>query len=254
MSKFSIISSLKNFDFSEDGDIHQAIQWLSSKKKIILWSLIGLFALLILSYRITAQRTLNAESDFFQAQAAFTQFQQASQMDSKDEDKAASSDLEKLVAMMQRYPELKAKYEGSLSQMLLISGQVSQARLFAEDVFKRTQPDHLELYQDYSKTSLLIGEQLYAQALQKAQQLKQGMDQNIAEAANPILYVLNLIRLAALYQKLDQPAEEQQIWELFQDQPQRQEALIAANHAFKAGRVSLNQYIENRKQVLKQSQ
>ncbi len=252
MSKSSILTSLKNFDFSEDGDIHQVILWLSSKKKIVLWSLIGLLILLLVSYRITALRTLDAESDFSQAQASFTQLQQAGQMDSKDENKTASADLEKLVAIMQRYPELEAKYEGPLSQMLLISGQVPQASLFADDVFKRTQSDQLDLYQDYSKTSLLIGEQLYSQALEKAQQLKQRMDQNNAESTNPILYVMNLMRLAALYQALDQTAEELQIWELFQGQPHLQETMIATNHAFKAGRISLNQFIENRKQVLKQ--
>ena len=46
-----------------------------SDKQIFLWGFIGLLVLLIAASRFAVMRTLNAEKDFFQAQAAFTQFQ-----------------------------------------------------------------------------------------------------------------------------------------------------------------------------------
>ncbi len=248
MSKNSIPSSLKTNDFSEDWNNHPAVEWLICNKKILLWAVTTLLALLILAYRLVAQRTLHVENDFFQAQAAFTKFQQ--EILSSEESPSAIPSLQQLETLMQHYPELKAKYEGSLAQMLLITGQTSQARTFAEDIFKRTQPDHLQLYQDYSKTSLLISEGQYAEALSQAQQLKQTMEQVGDEATNPNLYLLNLIRLAMLYQQLGHAQKELQVWEQFQNQPQYLEAMMAINQAFKSGQASLNQYIEERKHAL----
>ncbi len=247
MNKSSVNSSLNNVDLGEDWSSHPAIEWLSANKKFLLWGFLALLACLILAYRMIATRTLNAESDFFQAQTAFTQFQQASL---SSEENSAEADLQQLQAILQRRPELKPKYEGALAQTLLITGQTAQAQNFAEDIFKRTQPDHLQLYQNYSQTSLLIAEGRYADALQQAQQLQATLDQ-LNEKANPTLYVFNLIRLAMLYQQTGQPQEELQVWEQFQNQPSyRLDFVLAANHALKVGQASLNQYIEERKQAL----
>lgn len=246
MNKSSVTSSLKNIDFSEDWSSHPAIEWLSSHKKIFLWAGLALLAALILASRYATLRTLNAENDFFHAQKAFTQFQQAS---ISSEDSSASSDLEQLEAIMQRHPELKPRYQGALAQTLLITGKTDQAQAFAEDIFKRTQPDHLQLYQDYTQASLMINEGRYADALQQTQQLKSTLDQ-LDEGANPILYVFNLIRLAMLYQQTGQPHEELRAWEQLQNQTERLEAVLVASQVFKVGQASLNQLIEERKKVL----
>lgn len=247
MNKSSTSSSLKNLSFDEDWSSHPAIEWLSAHRKILLWALFTLIALLILASRFAALRTLNAESDFFQAQTAFTRFQQAAINPATDS--SADADLEQLEAIMQRHPELKPKYEGSLAQTLLINGQTSQAKTFIEDVFSRTKPDHLQLYQNYTQTSLFIGEGRYSDALQQAQQLKFTLDQ-LDAGANPILYVFNLIRLAMLYQQTGQAEQELKMWDEFQNQPQRLAAVLAASQVLHSGQASLNQYIEERKKAL----
>lgn len=246
MSKSSVNSSLNNVDLEEDWSSHPAIEWLSANKKILLWGFLALLACLILTYRLMAMRTLSAETDYFQAQTLFTQFEQAS---SSSPD-SLPSELDQLKAIMERHPELKPKYEGSLAQTLLIMGQDAQAQAFATDIFERTAPDDLSLYQDYSQVSLLIGEERYADALQQTQLLQAALDQ-LNEKANPILYVFNLIRLAMLYQQMGQAQEELQAWEQLQNQPHRLEAVLAANHVLKVGQASLNQYIEERKNALK---
>jgi hypothetical protein len=245
MSKSSVNPSLNNIDLGEDWSSHPAIEWLSANKKILLWGFLALLACLILAYRLVAMRTLNAEADFFQAQTLFTQFQQAA-ISSPD---SVSSELDQLKAIMERHPELKPKYEGPLAQTLLMMGQDAQAQAFATDIFERTAPDDLSLYQDYSQVSLLISEEHYADALQQTQLLQAALDQ-LNEKANPILYVFNLIRLAMLYQQMGQTQEELQTWEQLQNQPQRLEAVLAANHVLKVGQASLNQYIEERKNAL----
>jgi hypothetical protein len=248
MNKSSVTSSLKHADFNEDWSSHPAIEWLSSHKKIFLWGFLALIALLILTYRITSLSTLNAEHDFFQAQTDFTQFQQESV--SSEDSATSSSYLEQLEAIMQRHPELKPRYEGPLAQTLLITGQTPQAQVFVEDIFKRTQPDHLQFYQDYSQASLLISQGHYSDALQQTQQLQSSLDQ-LNEQTHPILYVFNLIRLAMLYQQTGQSKEELQTWKQLQNQPQRVEAVFAASQVYKIGQASLNQYIEERKKALR---
>lgn len=246
MNKSSNTPSLKNADFSEDWGSHPAIEWLIAHKNFFLWGFLVFLAALILAYRLVNLQTINAEHDFFQAQTAFNQFQKTSH---SSEDLSTSPDLEQLEAMMMRHPELKSKYEGALAQTLLIDGQTVQAQVFAEDVFKRVQPDHLQLYQHYSQASLWISEGRYADALQHTQELKSSLDQ-LDQKVHPILYVFNLIRLAMLYQQTNQPQEELYAWEELQNQPQRLEAVLMANQVFKVGQASLNQYIEERKNQL----
>jgi hypothetical protein len=248
MSKSSTPAALKKIHFNEDWNTHPAIEWLMRNKRILLWVFIGLLALIILAYRLASQRTLHAEIDFFRAQTFFTQFQEASL--STGDPTSAKSDLEQLEILMQKYPELKAKYEGPLAQILLMNGDVSQARSFAEEIFKRTQSDHLELYQEYSNNSLLIAEGLIVEALQRTQEFRQKLDQMGVEIAPPILYLMNLIRLAMLHQQLGQFEEEFQIWEQFQNQPQRAEALAAINQAYDVEKTSLSRYIKERKQQI----
>jgi hypothetical protein len=238
--------SLKNFSFDEDWSSHPAIEWLLAHRKILLWTFFFLIAVLILVSWLVTLRALNTENDFFQAQTAFTQFQQAA---ITPIDNSSDVDLEQVEAIMQRHPELQPKYEGPLAQTLLINGQIPQAKVFIQDVFNRTQPDHLSLYQDYTQTSILIGEERYFEALQQAQQLKSTLDQLKVEAT-PILYVFNLIRLAMLFQQTGQPEQELKAWEELQNQPQRTEAVLAASQVLKVGQASLNQYIEERRHVL----
>lgn len=250
MNKSSNMPPLNSADFNDNLDSHSAIEWIISHKKFFIGGFLALIAALILAYRVTNLQTLNAENDFFQAQTAFNQFQQSTL---SAQDSTASSDLAQLEKLMLRYPDLKPKYEGSLAQTLLANGQVAQAQVFAEGVFKRVQPDHLQLYQKYSQTSFTITEGHYADALQQTLALKTTLDE-LDQHTHPLLYVFNLIRLAMLYQHIQQPKEELLVWEQLQNQPQRLEAVLAANHLFKVGQATLNQYIEERKNTLRNLQ
>ena len=248
MNKSSAPSSLNNIKLDEDWSSHPAIEWLSAHKRILLWSLVALFASLIVTTKLLSIKALDAERNFFEAQTAFTQFQQAATTPST-ENTTAASDFAQLTSIMQSHPELKAKYDGPLAQTLLIEGQAVQAKPLMDDVFKRTSSDHLKFYQDYSQTSLLIGEGQYTGAIQQAQQLKSNLDQ-LTESDYPILYVFNLIRLATLYQQTTQSEQELKAWDELQNQPNRLEAVQMASQILQTGQASLDQYIEGRKNAL----
>lgn len=246
MNKSSNSSSLNNIQFDEDWTSHPAIEWLSAHRNILLWAIFGLITALVIASQLITWRTLDAEKDFFQAQTAFNQFEQVA---GNIADNTAAINLERLQTIIQQHPELKPKYEGPVAQTLLITGQVLQAQTYIEDIFKRTQLDHLQLYQNYTKTSVLIGQEQYADALQSAKQLKSDLDY-LSAKTNPLLYAYNLIRLGMLYQQMGQPEEELKAWEELQNQPQRLEAVLEASQVFQVGNVSLNQYIEERKNEL----
>jgi hypothetical protein len=238
-------SSLKQIDLHADDTLHSWFQWLYLKRKIIFWTLSSVILVILLIYGLIAKQTVNAESDFFQIQTAFLKLQQ------EHDFRETQPDLKTLNTMMERYPELKPKYEGALAQKLLMIGEdLPLVTLFAEDMFQRTQSEPLlRYYQDYSRTSLWMSEGHYAEALQDAQSLQQSLSQANLPSTS-LLSVFNLLRLALLHQKLGQPQEELQIWEQLQSHPQYLEAFVAVNQAFKVGETSLNQYIEERKKVL----
>lgn len=246
MNKSSNNPPSNNMHLDEDWSSHPAIEWITSHKSVLLWGVFAFVAILILALRLITWRTLDAEKDFFQAQAAFTQFEQTA---AATDGSTAPADLEQLQAIMQRHPELQAKYDGALAQTLLITGPVSQAQTYVGDIFKRAESDHLQMYQQYSKGSLLIAQKQYPEALQSAKQLNSDLEQ-LGEESHSILYVFNLVRLATLYQHLKHPQDELNTWIQLQNQPQRLSALHAANQAFQVGNASLNQYIEERKKAL----
>lgn len=248
MSKSPPNPSINKLNFSEDWASNPAVEWLSSNKQTILWIFGGLLALLILAYRLVVSHTESSESDFFRAQTAFAEFQQEG-IQPKDQTAAAAT-LEELDALMKRHPELKPKYEGSLAQTLLISGQAAQAVPYAEDIFNRTKPDHLKLYQDYSKTSLLIAQGKDGEALTQALLLKKTIDEDANQTSDSTLYIFNLIRLAMLHQQLGQKEEELKMWEQIQKLSPESESLAFTNHAFMIGQASLAQYIGERKKSL----
>ena len=230
----------------EDWTSHPIVEWLIMHKNLFIWVFLGLIGLLILTSRLIAWRTLDAEKDFFEAQALFTQIEQAAATSNPS---LLSANLERLQAIIERHPELKPQYEGALAQILLVNGDVSKAQLFVDDVFKRTEFDHLKLYQEYTEASLLIGQGLYTDALAKAKQLKQELDQ-LGGETHPVLYAFNLVRLGMLYQQVGQLEEEMTVWQHLQHSSQQTAGGDKAHHAYQIGHASLNQYIEERKNAL----
>ena len=228
-------------DFNEDWTSHPAIQWIISYKQMIGWGLAAFTAFLIGTFFFLSQRTLSHEQDVFQAQNLFTQFQDAK---TPDEQSVAYQELKNVI---HRYPELEAKYGGYLAQALLIVGDAPQAKEWAQGIFKRTTSDHLQLYQQYAQTSLLIADQAYDQALSQAQNLKEKLQQTNQLEDHSELYLFNLLRLATLYQQLNQPEAESQIWEEMQNQSSH---LATLSQSIKIGQASLEHYInESRKNI-----
>ncbi len=246
MSKQSTTSSSLDREFSDGWMDHPFIDWLTANKHILLWGLVGLFAALLISYRYLSVSNLNAENDFMQAEIAFQKIKQETGTDST----AIASRLQELTAIMARHPELHAKYDGSLAQMLLIQDQVSEAKALAQSTFKRVRPDQLTPYEEYAKTSLLIAEGLYAEALQHSLQLQTQLQEQ-PSTSGTTLPIYNLVRLALLYQQLGQKHEELAAWDALLQQTEDQvQTVLTTYQLFQVGHTSLGHYIAERKKTL----
>lgn len=247
MDKSSRSSPLHTLSLDDDWSSNPAIEWIVAHKHFFIWGFVALLIALLASSRLITWQTLDAEKDFFQAQTLFTQFEKDA---NNTENNFTATDLSQLESIMNRYPELKPKYQGALAQTLLVTGQVPQAQEMISDIFKRTAPDHLQLFQSYTNGSVLIQQKQYANALQHAKELKSTLEQSGLET-HTALYIYNLVRMATLYQEMGQPNEELKTWEELESQTLNLDTLLAVTQAFQIGNISLDQYIEERKQELK---
>lgn len=249
MGKTPRPSSLNIIDDSDDWTSHPAVEWLNANKQVILWSFLTLLIALIGAYRLVSHFNHRAENDYYRADVVFAQFQK----DIYDgQGEIAATNLKELEEIIERHPELKAKYEGQLAQALLFAGQAAQAAPLAEEVFRRTLSDAIQLYQDYSAATLLIGENHYEEALQQSLQLQVNLNQLINEKSFENLFIYNLLRLAMLHQQLGHKQEELAVWETVENLPLNLKSVLESTQTqiFNRGKASFPNYIHQRKKAL----
>jgi predicted negative regulator of RcsB-dependent stress response len=256
----SLVTQRGVLGFLEDGAF---IEWLSQYGKFIAYGLVALLALLILVYRFSSSHTAKVEQDYIQASNDFVSFVRST--DGK-EGAPMKETLQRLTTLMQQHPELHAAYDGALAQTLLNRGQVAEAKPFATATLKRTQSNHLTSYADYASTTLMISEQHYQEALEKALALQKTLSEELKNGDSGFgeeLFALNLLRIGMLQQQLGDQKAELITWKEWlyyaglEDSPQP--SLIKINpQVFRAviqqlaiGSISLPDYIALRQKVLK---
>jgi len=235
-------------------DQNRFSEWISEYGKIVFYAILILLALILIIFRFSTSRSSQAEKDYLAAQNNFLVFQQ-----DKPESKAA---LEKLQQILQSAPELHAKYDGRIAQVLLNRGDVQASQGFADRVFKRTQTNHLPSYTDYAQTSLMIAEGKYQEALASSLALKQKMlteaqEQPEKRNSEDLLFAFNLLRIAFLEGQIGSAKDEMAAWEEFKklstanQSPSSSAAFATVIRHFEEGQVALKNYIESREKLLK---
>lgn len=234
----SKVSSPKKVDFFEDFDQTPIIEWFSKNKQMILGGLGSLLAVLLILYYVLSSRATQAENDFSAAEVAFQHVQ---------ENQDINENLALLYTLLDRRPELHAKYDAALAQILLIKQEPIVAAPYAERVFKRVEGDGLDFYESYGRNSIVIESGDYKTGYDNAKALKTQMDESATKNFGNLLYGYNLIRLATLEQLLGYKQEELKTW----DQLLNFSAFSEVNQLFMDGRISLQDYIAARKQAFR---
>lgn len=266
MKKNSDTPSLE--DISNFWDESTFIQWLSHYGRYALFILLGLLVVLFFIYRLSSGGSEKAEKDYFNADREFQLF--AKPILEETELLASTEALNRLEAIMQRRPELHAKYDGLIAQTLIFRGEMSKASHFANLALTRTSSENQPYYTEYAQTTLLIGSQQYEEALMRSQELQRKMTDTLAQSQdNPqrafgdTLYAFNLVRIGMLQQQLGLSKDELktwQEWEHFVQQKQgiNLEGMVSSapfekqlSH-FADKKISLLNYIEAREKTLQQ--
>jgi hypothetical protein len=236
---------LREDDFLED---NRVTEWLLRNGKKLLWCIGGgLIALLLLSLWLFKGNT-EISKNYYATISAFQQLEKAS---SPELQQAALKDMNLALA---KSPNLHAKYDAPIAQLLLNAGKVEQAKPFAESALGRTDQDALPGYNAYAQISLLIAEGKHDEALKQSLMLKEALMSN--ETTSGSLFAFNLLRIAFLQGLAGTPSAEAASWKMWQEYASKAKdtthsgpyAQIAA--LFSEGKLSLNDYIDAKLKAL----
>jgi hypothetical protein len=246
-----------SMDLASKLEEHPIVQWFAENGKSLLYVLGAGILLFILGYKLANGASNQSEMDYVQAQNEFNRFQTSEERDAQEDS------FQKLVAVMDRHPELHAKYDGLIAQTLLNRSQTADAKKFASSALERTKSENEPFYTDFAQTTLLIAEEKYADALQRAQALQQKMLPLVSQEKNygGLLYADNLVRIGMLQQQLGDKKGELQTWQewkklagLSKESAGSQVDPLnfrAIDSLYSEGKISFLQYIEFREKSLK---
>lgn len=236
-------TSLEDFSWEDS----RFVQWISQYGRYLLWGLLALVAALTLIYGISTRGKNNAEKEYVEAESAYQEFINA------EPGNAANESLALLSSILKNQPDLHAKYDGLIAQTLINRGDITAAMEYANLALARTQSEDSPFYTDYSQTTLLIAQKEYSQALARAKDLQQKMLQNPKQNEwGIVLAGYNLWRIALLQKELGLKKEELKTWQEWKKfyNDNRSPFLEQMLAAYTEGKVSLNDYVDARIEVI----
>ncbi len=235
---------------------NQAIRWVSENGKLFVGAIFGCILAAFLGASLLGHK--NQEKDYRQAEQNYLEFQK--ETDANLQQVA----LDKLNAILKSYPNLQARYGGLIGQILLNRHHLTQALPYIEQTLKRTEQDHLSFYAAYAQTTLTLCQEKFSQALEEAKSLRDRMInfpvKEESKQFGDYLYLFNLMRIALVYQQMQNNGEELQAWQIFKQAPVQtsHQAYVLQPDSFEYfikqlqdGSSSLLDYIQNRELTLK---
>lgn len=246
-----------SMDLASKLEEHPVIQWFAENGKNLLYILAGMVLLFILGYKLAGMSGTKSEADYVHVQNEFVRFQESPDSEVQEES------YKKLVALIDRHPELHAKYDGLIAQTLLNRSQIAEAQKFATSGLDRTRSENDPYYTEFAQTTMLIAQEKYTDALQHSQALQQKMLPLVTKENNygGVLFANNLVRIAMLQQQLGDKKGELQTWQewkklagLSKESAATQidpMSFQAINSLYSEGKISLMEYIEFREKALR---
>lgn len=226
------------------------VTWLLLYGRFLAGGILVALVLSLVIYRLFSTSNTQTEKDYIEADRVFQTFVQNPKENS---DPLASKEaLNDLQNIMQRHPELHAKYDGLIAQILVNRNSTDSAIEYAAMALARTSSESLPFYGEYSKNTLLIGERNYQEALKRSRTLEQQMNEQIQtknHSFGDTLFAFNLLRIALLQQQLHKTEEELNSWIQWEKfvSNSRDLNLAQAVQTFTIGDIALKDYIKIRK-------
>lgn len=236
-------------ELSSESREEQLVTFLGTYGTHILVTLAVLLVAILLGYVWHMVSRGKAETDYLTAETAF---QKLEAMTGSATPITDNPDYIALQTMLAKHPELESRYDGRLAQTFLRLGDMNLAVVYADKALKQLATENLPFYEEYSKTSLLIAQGNYRDALKRATFLQKRMREQSAGSDHgflPDLLTLNQIRLAALYQQLKMPAEELKAWQESGMAIHTERSTVL--DSIKTGQITLQDFIQAREKALR---
>ena len=175
----------EQYEFSE----HPVVVWIAERRKELLWGFLVLVLLVMGIIRFATRTDLQTETDYISAQNDLTSIVQPRGVRLTFEEKEAA--LGRIQSIVSRHPDLRAKYDGTVAQILLAFDQPEQAAPYLERALSRTTDKELPLFAEFSNLSLTAQEKKLEETPNQSLALKNSLD-NVQDSS---LYAYNLLRI-----------------------------------------------------------
>lgn len=238
--------------------------WFRENSNLLFYVLLGLIALFIVIYKTGSYRSSKNESDYFTAEKEYQKIVKSLQDGEKNE--SLKDSFDKLQSILQSRPDLASKYEGILTQALLIEGDNKDATIHGNNVLTRIKKNDLSHYQNFSEITLLISNQELEKSLQKSLALKEELEKYKENSHDSFsyfekLYAYNLLRIPFIQNQLKKNEEAFSSWKkideyLYASNSENLFFLEARNfleNLFSNQNISLKNYIQNQIQTFEKS-
>jgi hypothetical protein len=243
------------------------IQWLQDNRKLIPYFFLVLFLLLLFLFRWSSGRSISSESDYLKAARDLqTLIRAPREGEGAELGKKALGQLRTILAAR---PALAPRYDAKIAQVLIAQGNPAEANEFAQRTLARVSDEVLAFYDEFSRITLLIGQEQYKEAIERSLALKTKLletssqleQQKEKKPFNDTLFAYNLLRIASLQQAIGAREEELLAWQEWKQYAglgrKTEEKKLIDTEAFKSiiqrfeeNNISLLDYIKAREQIL----
>jgi hypothetical protein len=224
------------------------VDWLQEHGKTLLYVVLGVILVLFAAFHWMARSKGSAYGDYVSAHSTYLSWASGAKQDEPL--------LNKLKGLLDRHPELHAKYDPLIAQRLLTENDSALALNTLKRIGKEA-----PYFAQFAHASLLISQGSFSAALEEAQRLKQALEvddlfwekQSQAVRHGSSLYAFNLLRIAMLEQKVGTADGERLAWEELEKKEGKTyhpEAMFLLEQAFREQDLSLKDYIAYRKAQL----
>lgn len=230
---------------SERLNDHPAIEWAAQNRNNLLWGLVFALALGIFAYRTVSSWSQQAGQNYLTADSAYMEMRSTT-------GERSTEAANRLTALIQEQPDLQTKYDGLLSQFLLIRGNNTEAATLAQRALARTAEENSPYFQQYAHATLQMAAGDYTGALNESLKLQELIVAN-NDMTQSTLLPINLLRIAMLQQKLGLD-DEINSWQQFSDLAKEDGKAVhfeKVAEIYREGDIDLNAYIAHRLNVLK---
>jgi len=256
---------IEKLDLADTLEENSIIQWIVNNIGTLLFVSGALLTALALIYRFVFADFVKSEESFINAETTYQSFLKTQEPAKKLEL------LSLLTTLMSRYPELHAKYDGAIAQHLISQGMLAEALPFANLAIQRTDAENAPFYSSFAKSTLLIAESRYEEALAQATELHTLLSEQLKKqdhqanlTSNSPLFAYNLLRIGMLQKQLNLKDQELKTWNAWKrlsaesndtksNSVIKGDAFQKINNYFQDGKINLNNYIETRENLLRKS-